>query len=80
MKRIRPSGNKVHFTSLGCARNLVDTEVMLGILLHAGYEVTDQLEQADYLVVNTCGFLASARQESCDTIDSLFGKRRRARR
>ena len=78
MKRIRPSGNKVHFTSLGCARNLVDTEVMLGILLHAGYEVTDQLEQADYLVVNTCGFLASARQESCDTIDSLFGEKKKS--
>ncbi len=53
---------------------------MLGILLKAGYEVTHQIERADYLVVNTCGFLASARQESCDTIESLFeGKKKGAK-
>lgn len=80
MKRLQDTGNKIHFVSLGCSRNLVDTEVMLGILLKAGYEVTDQVEKADYLVVNTCGFLASARQESCDTIDSLFtGKKKSAK-
>ncbi|MBS0604263.1 MAG: 30S ribosomal protein S12 methylthiotransferase RimO [Verrucomicrobia bacterium] len=80
MKRLQNSGNKIHFVSLGCARNLVDTEVMLGILLKSGYEVTDQVDKADYLVVNTCGFLASARQESCDTIDSLFeGKKKSAK-
>jgi ribosomal protein S12 methylthiotransferase len=62
------TGNKIHFTSLGCARNLVDSEVMIGILLKAGYEITADPRQADYLVVNTCGFLASSRQESCDTI------------
>jgi ribosomal protein S12 methylthiotransferase len=76
MKRLKEMGNKMHFVSLGCARNLVDTEVMLGILLKAGYEVTDQVDQADYLVVNTCGFLASARQESCDTIASLFADKK----
>lgn len=69
-------GNKIHFTSLGCSRNLVDTEVMLGILLKAGYEATDQLSQADYLIVNTCGFLESARQESCDTIQELFSNKK----
>jgi ribosomal protein S12 methylthiotransferase len=80
MKRIQDTGNKIHFVSLGCSRNLVDTEVMLGILLKSGYEVTDEVERADYLVVNTCGFLASARQESCDTIDSLFtGKKKGAK-
>lgn len=80
MKRLQNSGNKIHFVSLGCSRNLVDTEVMLGILLKSGYEVTDRVEKADYLVVNTCGFLASARQESCDTIDSLFeGKKKSAK-
>lgn len=77
MKRLKSSGNKIHFTSLGCARNLVDTQVMLGILLRAGYEVTDELKKADFLVVNTCGFLASARQESCDTISSLFEEKKR---
>jgi len=52
------SGNKIHFTSLGCSRNLVDTEVMLGILLKAGYEATPHPADADYLVINTCAFLA----------------------
>jgi ribosomal protein S12 methylthiotransferase len=78
MKRLKHSGNKIHFVSLGCARNLVDTEVMLGILLKSGYEVTDQVHKADYLVVNTCGFLASARKESCDTIQSLFDEKKNA--
>jgi ribosomal protein S12 methylthiotransferase len=80
MKRLNSSGNKIHFVSLGCSRNLVDTEVMLGILLKSGYEVTDQVEKADFLVVNTCAFLASARQESCDAIESLFeGKKKGAK-
>jgi len=78
MKRLQEVGNKIHFVSLGCARNLVDTEVMLGILLQSGYEVTDLVEKADYLVVNTCGFLASARQESCDTIASLFADKKKS--
>lgn len=71
------SGNKIHFTSLGCARNLVDSEVMLGILLKSGYEITQEPALADYLVVNTCGFLASSRQESCDTIQSLIDEKKK---
>jgi ribosomal protein S12 methylthiotransferase len=67
---------KVHFTSLGCARNLVDSEVMLGILLKAGFEATEQLEEADFLVVNTCGFLEAARKESCDTIDAVLREKK----
>lgn len=70
-------GNKIHFTSLGCARNLVDSEVMLGILLKAGYEATDQVERADYLVVNTCGFLAESRKESSDTIAALIEEKKK---
>lgn len=74
----RPSlGNKILFTSLGCSRNLVDTEVMLGILLKAGMEPTDRIEDADFLIVNTCGFLASARQESCDAIDAMFQEKKK---
>ncbi len=65
-------GNKFHFTSLGCARNLVDSEVMIGILLKNGFEITSQPEEADYLVVNTCGFLESSRQEGVQTIQDLF--------
>lgn len=64
--------NKINFTSLGCPRNLVDSEVMLGILLKAGYEVTDDLEDADYLVINTCAFLESSRQESKEAIAELL--------
>lgn len=64
--------NKINFTSLGCPRNLVDSEVMLGILLKAGYEVTEDVGQADYLVVNTCAFLESSRKESTDAIEELF--------
>ena len=58
------AGNKIHFISLGCPRNLVDSEVMLGILLRAGYEATDNLLNADYIVINTCGFLEASRKES----------------
>jgi len=68
--------NKFHFTSLGCARNLVDSEVMIGILLKAGFEATPRMEEADYLVVNTCGFLESARQEGVDTIADLFAHKK----
>ena len=68
----RYRGNKLFFISLGCPRNRVDTEVMLGLLLKAGYEPTDQLEEGDYLIVNTCGFLEAARTESLETIEALF--------
>ncbi len=76
MKRVSVRANKIHLTSLGCARNLVDSEVMLGILLKAGYQPTSELEDADFLIVNTCGFLQEARKESCDTIDALLKSRK----
>lgn len=69
-------GNKIYFVSLGCSRNLVDTEVMLGILLKNGYEATPELRDADFIVVNTCGFLEASRQESCDTIDSILQQKK----
>jgi ribosomal protein S12 methylthiotransferase len=68
--------NKVHFTSLGCARNLVDTEVMIGILLRAGFHSVEEPRDADYLVVNTCGFLQSARDEGFKTIEELFSEKK----
>jgi ribosomal protein S12 methylthiotransferase len=49
---------------------------MLGILLKAGYQMAEELEEADFLIVNTCGFLQEARQESCDTIDTLLKNRK----
>ncbi len=62
---------KVGVVSLGCSKNRVDTELMLGILRHAGYEIVSDERDADILIVNTCGFIDPAKQESIDTILSL---------
>src|SRR5215211_7627132 len=59
---------KVGFVSLGCPKNLVDSEVMMGRLKEAGYEITSEEQDADVLVVNTCGFIESAKQESIEAI------------
>ena len=59
---------KVGFVSLGCPKNLVDSEVMMGQLSEAGYEITNSADDADTVVVNTCGFIESAKQESIDAI------------
>src|SRR3954468_6932499 len=59
---------KVGFVSLGCPKNLVDSEVMMGTLQQAGYEITSSAEDAETVVVNTCGFIESAKQESIDAI------------
>jgi ribosomal protein S12 methylthiotransferase len=72
----RRAENKIHFTSLGCSRNWVDSEVMLGILLQAGYEVAPAMQEADYLVVNTCGFLQEARDEGKDTIREMIDEKK----
>src|SRR5881296_2419587 len=59
---------KVGFVSLGCPKNLVDSEVMLGTLSRQGYSITAQKEEADVIVVNTCGFIDTDKKESIDTI------------
>jgi len=59
---------KVGFVSLGCPKNLVDSEVMMGMLHHNGAQLTPNAEDADILVVNTCSFIDSAKQESVNTI------------
>ena len=59
---------KVGFISLGCSKNLVDTEVMLYKLHSAGFEITPNEEEAEIIVVNTCGFIESAKRESIDNI------------
>ena len=59
---------KVGLISLGCPKNLVDSEVMLGLAQHAGHELTNDAADADVIVVNTCAFIDSAKQESIDTI------------
>jgi ribosomal protein S12 methylthiotransferase len=59
---------KIGFVSLGCPKNLVDSEVMLGLAEQAGHEITADARTADVLVVNTCAFIDRAKQESIDTI------------
>jgi ribosomal protein S12 methylthiotransferase len=59
---------KVGLISLGCAKNLVDAEIMLGSLLKGGVEITNDATQADVMIVNTCSFIDSAQEESVDTI------------
>lgn len=58
----------IHMISLGCARNLVDSEVMLGLMQRDGYAITGDPANADVIVVNTCGFIDKAKKESVDTI------------
>ena len=62
------STTKVGFVSLGCPKNLVDSEVMLGTLSKQGYQITPDRESADVIIVNTCGFIDSAKKESIDAI------------
>src|ERR1700683_5191761 len=59
---------KIGMLSLGCPKNLVDSEVMLGLAQQAGHELTRDTADADILVVNTCAFIDSAKQESIDAI------------
>src|SRR6185503_19858908 len=58
----------VHFVSLGCPKNRVDTEVMLGHATGAGHEIVAAPEDAEVIVVNTCGFIGEAKQESIDAV------------
>ncbi len=67
---------KIGFLSLGCPKNLVDGEVMLGIARDAGHEITPDAGNADVLVVNTCAFIDSAKQESIDAILEMAAQKR----
>ena len=58
----------IHFVSLGCAKNRVDTEVMLGVSSESGYEIVNEPGAAEVIVVNTCGFIGPAKEESVETI------------
>ena len=59
---------KVGFISLGCAKNRVDTEIMIAIMKRAGYRITNRLERADIIIINTCGFIEAAKEEAINTI------------
>lgn len=62
---------KVFLVSLGCSKNLVDSEMMLGFLKRAGFLLADNLQQAEIAIVNTCAFIKEAKQESIDTVFEL---------
>lgn len=68
MKETNLPTKKVHFVSLGCPKNLVDSEIMAGSLMRDGYQVVAEPEDADTVVVNTCGFIEASKQESIDKI------------
>ncbi len=75
MKKQRPLN--LHIVSLGCAKNLVDSEVMGGLAQKAGISLTDHLTRADFVVVNTCAFIGPAKEESIETILSIARERQR---
>lgn len=70
---------KILFISLGCDKNLVDSEVMLGLLTQAGYEITDEEDAADIAVVNSCCFIGDAKEESIETIIGLGELKKKGR-
>jgi ribosomal protein S12 methylthiotransferase len=77
-KRARDgSKGKYCFISLGCPKNLVDSERMLGMLQLDGYEMVSEPEGADFAIVNTCGFIEAARQESFGAIDEMLDLKRK---
>ena len=65
----------VYFQSLGCAKNQVDSEVMLGSLVLGGYTIAEELADAQIAVVNTCSFIEAAREESIEAILSLAARK-----
>jgi ribosomal protein S12 methylthiotransferase len=67
------SEKTIHFVSLGCPKNRVDTEVMLGVASEKGYVHVDDADRAEVIVVNTCGFIGEAKKESIDTILEMAG-------
>ncbi len=70
----------VHPISLGCAKNQVDLEKALAEFRHAGFSLMETPEQAEYLMINTCGFIDSAKTESIDTILAVTGQRRKGQK
>lgn len=67
-RRTPAAGQRIYFVSLGCSKNQVDTELMLGQVAAAGHQLVDSAEAADVIVVNTCAFIDAAKEESVDTI------------
>lgn len=70
---------KIYIESLGCAKNQVDSEILLSYALEKGYERVENVEDADLIVVNTCGFIESAKEESINTFFTLNNKNKKAK-
>ncbi len=71
-------GRKVQFVSLGCARNLVDTEVMIAAVMERGFELAVDTPKADFVVINTCGFLKEAKEEAYAEINRIFSAKKKS--
>ena len=71
---------KVYFKTLGCEKNTVDSEFAAGLLKSSGYEIVQEPEAADVLIVNTCGFIDDAKRQSIETILELDQERRPGQR
>src|SRR6266540_2451508 len=74
-----PAGKALAFVSLGCPKNLVDSERMLGKLAQDGYGLTPDADGADVVVINTCGFIEPARQESLSVIREMLALKEQGR-
>lgn len=74
-----PLNRRIHFVSLGCPKNRVDSEVMLGVAQKAGYRHTDRPDEAEVIVVNTCGFIDPAKRESIECILEMADYKARGR-
>src|SRR3954465_5486819 len=73
------SAQRIYFVSLGCPKNQVDTELMLGQVEAAGHAIVDSPTGADVIVVNTCAFIDAAKEESVDTILEMARHKTRSR-
>ena len=66
--KVKPTDKKINIITLGCSKNVYDSENLMGQLVHNGYEVTHNADSGDIVIINTCGFIHDAKQESIDTI------------
>ena len=71
-----PQPPTISFVSLGCSKNLVDSERMLGLLAQGRYAIVPESQPADLMIVNTCGFIESARRESIGVIEEMIERKR----
>ncbi len=68
---------KIGFISLGCSKNLVDTEMMIGLFEKHGFEVVNNPQKAEIILINTCGFIESAKTEAIDIILEMSGYKKK---